>query len=283
MAGNPIKIGSATLAALIPGIPSRIITDEFGVQHGVIPYQLGDQTISQNLRLTPGTLYNGTLTQFNGFFVERSGDITGREASAAIVEIGYAQIDPKFIVLPRRSHELQIASIIPSSQSLSGIFDTLTIQPVPIPHPVLVYKFSRTTVPGQLGTYGTPTNAPSISNYVYQVNTFNINPNITVQQKTITVSATLDTFNADGSCTRIPFSFTAVFTGVFSNNTLSLINPINFVFVPNPAGWLCIKEESTPICGGQLYLIEQQWKLNLVFSGSQAGTWWSNAIPVHCT
>jgi len=288
MAGSPIKIGSAALAALIPGIPSRIVTDEFGVQHGQLPYQLGDQTISQNLRLTQGTLYNGTLPQFNGFFVERSGDITGREAGAAIVEVQYAQIDPKFIILPSRSHDLQIVTV--SAGDLSGfnqIFETLQNVIIPIPHPVITYKFSATTVPGKLGQFSqNPGNAPTIGQYIYSIEIFNfISPGaVTVEQKTISINAT--TFILDPSsntCTKTTTPVSVTAQGVFVQNNLNFINPFNIIFSPGPNGWQCLREDAQPICGGQIYLIEQQWKMLMVASGMTPGTFWANAIPVHCT
>src|SRR5215467_10219205 len=238
MAGSPIKIGSAALAALIPGIPSRIVTDEFGVQHGQLPYQLGDQTISQNLRLTQGTLYNGTLPQFNGFFVERSGDITGREAGAAIVEVQYAQIDPKFIILPSRSHDLQIVTV--SAGDLTGfnqIFETLQSVIIPIPHPLITYNFASTTVPGKLGQFSqNPGNAPTIGQYIYNIEIFNFlqSGNVLVEEKTITYNATTLILNGDGTCSKSTTPVSIQAQGVFTQNSLSFINPFNIIFSPSP-------------------------------------------------
>jgi len=286
MAGDPIRIGSASGSTLVPGIPSRIITDEFGVQHGVVPYQIGDQSLSQGARITPGTLYSGSLSQFNGFFVERSGDITGREAGCAIIDIQYAQIDPKFIVLPTKGHDLQILAF-PTAEltGFNQILETLTTITVPLVHPLLTYKFAANSIPGKLGQYGTPANAPSIGQYTYNIEIINFvnGANVDVETKTVSYNATVLTSNPDGTCTKTTSPVSVKLQALFVVNSLSFINPTNIVFAPNPAGWQCIKEDAQAICGGQIYLIEQQWKMTMVWAGLAPGTFWSNAIPVHCT
>src|SRR5438045_422766 len=153
---DPIRIGTAAASALIAEAGSRIATDDFGVQHGSVRHWLGDQSLAQSSRFALGASYSGSLPQFSGFLVEKSGDITGIDAKCANLDVLYAKIDSLWSNVPKRTHDLQLVNITPGDISSYGaLAQTLYEIIVPIPHPVISYKYASASFPTSLGTYGT--------------------------------------------------------------------------------------------------------------------------------
>jgi hypothetical protein len=224
------------------------------------------------------------MPQFSGFFVEKSGDILGGRAGDAILEVTYARLDPNWIVQPKKSHDLQLVQVKPDTSGLGQIQDTLMTVTVPIPHTVITLKFSQATAPGALGTYGTPAGAPTVPNFL--VHMYSIAPvlsSFVIEEKTVTGNVTLVTINPDGTCTSHDSTVTATLIGIFPNVGLQPVNMLDFNFVPDPSGWLCLKEESQKLCNGNIYAVEQQWKRTMMFAGSQPGTWWQGARQLECS
>lgn len=283
-AGDPIRLGSA-LSGLIPDANSRISTDEYGVQRGTINYYLGDQSNAQSSRFTLGASYAGTLSQFNGFLVNRSGDIAGAEGQTAQINVEYVRIDPKWINIPLDSADLELKQIkVQDTSGFGTLYDSLLTVVIPILHPTVSYKYANATAKQDLGTYGTPTGAPNIREQVFSLNIVGLdNTSIDIEQKTISISTTLLTFHADGTCTKSSVATTSTFTGIFTQGAASVVNPLDIHFVPDPRGWLCIKQDQKPLAAGALYEIDETWKTNLVFSGTSPGSWWNGSHTVHCT
>jgi hypothetical protein len=232
---DPIRTGSVSSSSLVPDEGSQIKTDDFGISWGTIRYQAGNQSLVSAARPTQGDAYLGSLPQFSGFYVDKSGDITGGPGASAELEVTYAKQDSLFVKTPERGHDLEMRDmtslvttllsgafyIVPSI--IPGQIDTLSLslQAVPVPHPTLSYKFSSTTAVDQLGTYSTSSNltsAPTIVPYIY----------------------------------KLPLK-----VGVHN---------YGIVFLPNPQGWLCLQNDVTSICGGRFFEIQQRWKMTMLFT-----------------
>jgi hypothetical protein len=288
-AGDPIVLGQgASSGALIPAPGSIIKTDEFGVQRGTLRYQLGDQSKAQS-RPAVGSLYTGSMPQFSGFYVDAPGDIVGAEGKAAFIDVDYVRVDPLFVVIPRKLSELEIKQInvAGSDAFASTIGESLFTINIPIIHPIVQYKFSQLAPTSVLGTYSTTLpNAPTIGQTIFQLSNFNLtDSSIDIEEKTVTYNVTtlaIDPTTTPPTCVKSTAPQSTTIMGFFSQAALGLINPINYIFSPDPKGWLCIKDDNIPLAGGKLFAIEQQWKTQLVFSGTQKGTWWNDGTQI-CT
>lgn len=284
-AGDPIRLGSASGTSLIPTSNSRIETDEYGVQRGTVSYQLGDQSSSQSVRITLGSAYSGTLPQFNGFLVNRSGDISGGQGQSATIDVEYVKLDPLWVNIPLDSAELELKQF--QFAQLSGfgtLYDALVTAVIPVLHPTVSYRYSSATAKSDLGKYGTPTGAPTLSNQIFHYNLYALDsPQVTIEQKAITGTATLFTIDTNGGCTRTTTNVSSTMTGLFGTSQFGVINPVDLVFQPDPKGWLCVKQDQKPLAAGALYEIDEQWKTQYIFSGTQPGDWWTGAHQVRCT
>jgi hypothetical protein len=224
---TPIPLGSAR-GGLVPDIGSTIEPDEYGIDTGTIRYSLGSQAQARGLRPARGSAYNGNLPQFNGMFADTS-RIIGLEGRACSIEVRYYALNATWgVPPPARTHDLELRDFF--------IGETIRIPGVPIPHPVLTYRFSDLHATEKLGKYGTPPNAPEVERYIYKIEVL------------------------------VP---TAVTGGVV---TVDPVNTFNLVFDPHPLGWQCLQDDATPLCGGKFFAMEQRWKRMLVFTGVTAGT-----------
>ena len=278
MPDDPIRIGSVSGATLIPDQGSSITTSDFGVQRGTIRHFLSDQSLVQASRFNLGSSYTGSLPQFSTFFVEKSGDIQGIDGKCCYLDVTYARIDPLWVKLAKVGRDLEIKQIkVADTVGFGTLLDSFLTVVIPIAHPLVTYRYSSSSIPGQIGVYSSNAagGAPTISNQVIPFNVFDFtNPSLDIEQKSIAANGVLIQFNAGGGCTRTNFSTTTTFTGFFVTSPLGLVNTMNVTFSPNPAGWLCIKEDANPIANGQVYEIEQQWKMTMIYSGVSPGTWW---------
>jgi hypothetical protein len=277
-ADDPIRIGAAALTSLITESGSHIATDDFGVQHGTVRHFLGDQSLAQSSRFSLGTSYSGSLPQYSGFFVEKSGDITGIDGKCANLDVQYARLDPLWVNIPKRTHDLQLVNIRPADlgTGYGELYDTFVQMIIPIPHPVITYKYASASYPSSLATYGTPVNAPTVPDFLFrpQFHDFT-STSLDIEQRVVSGTATLITLDiTDGTCVRSTYPYSSTVTGVFSQLGIGLINLFNLNFTADPNGWFCLKEDVTPTGAGAFYLIEQQWKRNYIFNGTSAGTWW---------
>jgi len=235
-AGSPIPLGSAASSnVLIPDSRSKIATDDFGIQRGTIRFQLGNQSFAQNLRPAKGSPYTGDLPQFRGFLVDYPGDIQGEEGQAAYVDVTYAKLDPRFVMEPQLGHDLEYrdAGFLTDFGS-GGLF--LQQPQIPIPHPLVSVKFSDTKAQNKLGKTETPAFLPKIDRYVYPVN--------------VVTGATIQ--NTKDSLEIV---------------SLNVQTAIKMIFIPKPDGWLCVKDDNVPVCGGKFFQVEQQWKMFYIFAG----------------
>jgi hypothetical protein len=213
--GSPIPLGTAAQAVLVPDAGSQITTNDFGVDVGTIRHSLGDQAQAQGKRPPPGYPYAGTLPQFRGFYVDRTA-ITGGEAKTCVVNMTMKAINPQWGVQPpEKSHDLEIRDITDLG---------ITFQGIPIPHPVITYRFASAKATDMLGKFSQNLrNAPEIGAYRFPLGA--LNPS----------------------------------TGAQAVYALS--------FVPSPRGWICLKDDNSPCCGGRFFEIEQQWKLYYWYAG----------------
>lgn len=286
MADEPIRLGTAALSTLVAESGSHITTDDFGLQHGTVRHWLGDQSVAQSSRFALGSSYSGTLPQFSGFYVDKSGDITGIDGKCANLDVEYVRLDPLWSNVPKRTHDLQLVNVSTADPGagFGQLTETFSQALVPMPHPVLTYKYASASYPSSLGTYSAnPGSAPTMADFVFKLQNHDFtSSSLTTEQRTVTVTGTLITFNPDGSCTRTTYTTAATFTGVFASTAISTINIFNLNFTIDPQGWFCIKEDVTPTGAGAFYLIEQQWKRNYVFNGASPGTWWTGGHQIHC-
>lgn len=285
MADEPIRIGSTSL---VPDQGSQISTNDFGMQRGTARHWIGDQSDAQSSRFALGASYSGSLPQFIGFYVDKSGDITGLDGKCAYLDVGYARIDPLWQKLAKVGRDLELKQIkVAETTGFGSLYDSLLTYVVPIGHPTVTYKYSASSIPGQLGSYSSNAGGggvPSIGNYVFHFNTVDFsNPSVQIQQKTLSTTVTAYIIYQNGTCTTSTSTSTATVTGIFTQNQLDAINLYDFVFSPDPRGWLCLKEDCNPVANATLYEIEQSWKLTMLFNGTQQGTWWRGGRIVHCT
>ncbi len=246
MAGtSPIRLGSAGSAALVPTTSSSISTDEFGVQHGTITYNVGPETAAAGLRISLGSAYSGTLGSFSGFVVEKSGDIKGAEGNCATVDVGYAKIDPLFVrtievdsVLNYSSNALSQLVIWTAGIAQNNIFG--------FPDPTVSVKYASATEPN-IGTSG-----------IYSMNPLNF---------------------PDTPDILVPFTFHVLAGSVISywdGMTFTSVGPLegpatfifNLDFISNPRGWQLTKIVSNPIANRSFFAIEEQWRNFYTFRGA---------------
>jgi len=160
MAGNPILLGTASGGAtLVADAGSQIKTDEYGIQRGTIHHNLGDQANAQNKRFKPGSAYSGSLPQFAGFLVDEPADIIGGEGMTAVLPCTYARLDPLFVKLPDESQDIEYRDVQYTDANIATN--------IPVPHPLLTYKFAAAKRPNQRGTWATLSGAPKLGNYVF--------------------------------------------------------------------------------------------------------------------
>jgi hypothetical protein len=153
--GDPIRTGQAARSGvLIPDAGSKISTDEYGIQRGKIRHHLGDQSRAQAVRPVKGSAYTGALPQFSGFLVNESGDIKGLEGAAAAIETEYCQLDPRFIILPDRTNDIEYRDL--------NLNNAISLPNAAIAHPVVTYKFSDKKPQDKLNAIDFPPNAPKI-------------------------------------------------------------------------------------------------------------------------
>lgn len=284
-AGDPIRLGSASGLALIPMSNSRIQTNDYGVQYGTVTYQLGDQSSSQSVRLTLGSLYNGTLPQFNSFLVNRSGDITGGDGTTATIDVEYVKQDPKWVNIPLDSADLELKQFkLADFSGFGTLYDSLYTVVIPILHPTVNYRYSSLTAKTDLGTYGTPPGAPRLTDQIFHYSIYAFDSTqIDIEQKIINGTGTTYTIQTNGTCTRGTVNTTSTVTGIFGTSQYMTINPVDLHFQPDPKGWLCIKQDQKPLAAGGIYEIDEQWKTQYIFSGTTPGDWWQGAHQLHCT
>lgn len=268
-ADDPIRIGSAATAALIAESGSRIATDDFGVQHGTITHWLGDQSLAQSSRFALGAAYSGSLPQYSGFYVEKSGDITGIDGKCAELDVQLAKIDPLWQTLPRVKFDLELKQMRLGDLAAELAFmESLFTLVIPIPHPVIDLTFGSATRPNQIGSYGTPSGAPSVGTYTFKVNQFTLSQNPHLTQ--------VDSFSGlfahviGQNCFQSQIGSPPHLDGQISG-TSRADDALNISFAPDPTGWICITENVNPICGNAILLIQQVWTRRYTFSSFSGG------------
>ncbi len=275
MAGTvPIRLGDANTSSLIPKSNSTIRTDDFGIQRGSISYSLGDQTVSQASRISIGTSYFGMLTQFSGFYVQSSGDITGQDGQTSSIDISYARIDPLAIIEPVLTTDIELKQIqIGNLPTVLGFLETLYTVVIAIPHPVIKFRFGSSSRPNQIGTYGTPSGAPSVGVYNVKVDQSRIQSAFMTQQDQIIPGGIFIEIFPAGTCSETLLT-KPIIGGTFSANAPSPSDALNLSFRPDSNGWFCQTENSTSICNGRIFAIEQSWINRYTFSSLSGGSVW---------
>jgi hypothetical protein len=211
------KIGSSSNRLLNPQVGNEITTDEYGMLVGKIRFRYNDAGTAYQKRPKKGDPYAGSLAEYRGMMADQSGAIR-TTGDCAFIDVTYLGIDPNFAILPEESAEIEYRDL---SFAIDNV-GTITFDPIPIPHPILSYKFVATKRQGKRGTYSKPPHAPDIPDYVHRVHG--------IQAAT------------------------------------SGIELFDVVFKASAAGWLCLKDDPTPVCGGKLFVIEQIWKRTYYFS-----------------
>jgi hypothetical protein len=227
----PILLGTARSSELVPDVGSQITTNEFGMDVGLIRHHLGDQSSAQSLRPARGSAYSGQLPQFKGMLVHDHG-IVGREAQAAFIDVEYRALNPDWKILPVRSHDQEYLDI----SGFVGPAINVRQRHVPVPHPLVTVKFSADKPTDKLGVTDTPSFLPKISRFVYPI--YGI------------TGGTIDNS-----------------TGHLEVSGFVVADIVHLIFIPAPDGWTCLKDDATPVCGGKLFQIEQQWKRFYWFAG----------------
>ncbi|HKP92324.1 MAG TPA: hypothetical protein VJS88_00380, partial [Chthoniobacterales bacterium] len=141
--GDPIVLGVArtpTQALQTAAAGSKISTNEFGVQSGVIRHFCGNQAQAQGLRPAEGTAFSGQLPQFKGFLADYAGDVVGEEGQACYIDVVYCAIDPRFVV--KADEDTELRWINTSDSAL--VSDIATYGRIGLPEPVATIKYADT-------------------------------------------------------------------------------------------------------------------------------------------
>lgn len=241
MAGERIPLGTASTGVLVPDIGSQIQTDQFGIDSGVIRHSLGNQSGAHALRPAAGDLYDGTLPQFAGFFADGSG-ITGRDGNASYVDVVYRKRVPNWPKIPVRTHDSESHSfqITQGDPSVTYTYNGMTVR-----HPVLTYRFSVDPSPVVAADPDAPVGGGGPAVDPQLLGTYLASP----PHAPVMGDQTIRPFVTIGNFIAGQWAW------------------FEFHFKPNTLGWECIKNDVTPLCGGKIYAVDQQWKLTYYQSG----------------
>jgi hypothetical protein len=159
------KLGINTQPRLSEQNGNEITTDkESGLLIGTVQYLDTDAPTAYTRRPIPGSAYNGTLREYAGMLADQS-RVVRIIGDRAIMEVTYLGIDQNFKILPRESSDLEYRDLTIDLGLVS-----FTFEPVPVPHPVLSYKFVDTNRQNQRGQFNlNPPNAPTISDYIARI------------------------------------------------------------------------------------------------------------------
>lgn len=227
-AGDPIRLGAAaTASALIPESGSDISTDDYGIDVGTITFFCPDQSVARASAPARGEKYGsgtGKLAQFAGMYADTS-RIIGAEGKAARVITTYKKMVDGWNSLP------VVTSDNISTQAVARV----------------EYRFASGTTAYTNDTQGVDVVVPQ--------------PVLTYRLARETrPDGLLGTFKSRGDLVSAPA------TGPFSFSSRNIFSSISnatvrVTYLPNPNGWLCIRNDCVPICGGRFYQIEQVWKM----------------------
>lgn len=205
-------------------VGSQISCDDYGIDTGTLTLEYPDADTAKAHRPVPGQTYQGGASpEFNGMFVHSTGMIRS-VGNVAKIDVTLKALCAGWIKKPVLGSDNKDTSLTLVANVTRDTFLVAILNKVIdvlIPQPTVTYRY---------GVAGQRPRSP------------------------------LGTFGEPDdapSVSDVTYTTQNVSFGDFANPT---VNQVTVTWEPDARGWMCIRYEATPLCGGRIYQIDEQWK-----------------------